>query len=149
MPSGYKARNPYSNTTTSNQTPTPTGVNVDFVDLDDKDRIINFNKNFVFVNETDIYPSYCYNYKRFSYLDFIFNYNQETVYFIFKNENQYDLRRNNVEIYHIYHKNISQKYEILEYTRGHYFTMGQDANFMKNPMWKIKENGKGRIIYKV
>ena len=35
MPSGYKARNPYSNTTTSNQTPTPTGVNVDFVDLDD------------------------------------------------------------------------------------------------------------------
>ena len=59
------------------------------VDLNDKDRIINFNKNFVFVNETDIYPSYCYNYKRFSYLDFIFNYNQETVYFIFKNENKF------------------------------------------------------------
>jgi hypothetical protein len=81
------------------------------VDLNDKDRIINFNKSFVFVNESDIYPSYCYNYKRFSYLDFIFNYNQETVYFIFKNQNQYDLRRNNVEIYHIYHKIISQKYE--------------------------------------
>jgi len=61
------------------------------VDLNDKDRIINFNKNFIFVNETDIYPSYCYNYKRFSYLDFIFNYNQETVYFIFKNENHYDM----------------------------------------------------------
>ena len=116
------------------------------VDLNDKDRIINFNKNFIFVNETDIYPSYCYNYKRFSYLDFIFNYNPETVYFIFKNENQCDLRRTNVEIYHIYHKNISQKYEILEYTRGHYFTMGQDANFMKNPMWKIKENGNEYLL---
>ena len=116
------------------------------VDLNDKDRIINFNKNFVFVNETDIYPSYCYNYKRFSYLDFIFNYNQETVYFIFKNENNCDLRRTNVEIYHIYHKNISQKYEIIEYIRGHYFNMGQDANFMKNPIWKIKENGKEYLL---
>jgi hypothetical protein len=116
------------------------------VDLNDKDRIINFNKNFIFVNETDIYPSYCYNYKRFSYLDFIFNYNQETVYFIFKNENQCDLRRNNVEIYHIYHKNISQKYEIIEYMRGHYLTMGQDANLMKNPIWRIKENEKEYML---
>jgi len=116
------------------------------VDLNDKDRIINFNKNFVFVNETDIYPSYCYNYKRFNYLDFIFNYNQETVYFKFKNENQYDLRRNNVEIYHIYHKNISKKYEIIEYIRGHYLTMGQDANIMKNPIWKITENEKEYLL---
>lgn len=116
------------------------------VDLNDKDRIINFNKSFIFVNETDIYPSYCYNYKRFSYLDFIFNYNQETVYFIFKNENHYDLRRNNVEIYHIYHKNISQKYEIIEYMRGHYLTMGQDANLMKNPIWRIKEDEKEYML---
>ena len=116
------------------------------VDLNDKDRIINFNKSFIFVNETDIYPSYCYNYKRFSYLDFIFNYNQETVYFIFKNENNCDLRRTNVEIYHIYHKNISQKYEIIEYMRGHYLTMGQDANLMKNPIWRIKENEKEYIL---
>jgi hypothetical protein len=116
------------------------------VDLNDKDRIINFNKSFIFVNETDIYPSYCYNYKRFSYLDFIFNYNQETVYFIFKNENHCDLRRNNVEIYHIYHKNISQKYQIIEYMRGHYLTMGQDANLMKNPIWRIKENEKEYML---
>jgi hypothetical protein len=117
-----------------------------FVDLNDKDKIINFNKNFVFVNETDIYPSYCYNYKRFNYLDFIFNYNQETVYFKFKNENQYDLRRNNVEIYHIYHKIISQKYDIIEYMCGHYLTVGQDANVMKNPIWKIKESGKEYLL---
>lgn len=117
-----------------------------FVDLNDKDRIINFNKNFVFVNEKDIYPSYCYNYKRFNYLDFIFNFNQESVYFVFKNENQYDLRRNNVDIFHIYHKLISHKYEIIEYKRGHYLSMGQDANIMKNPTWKIIENKKEYIL---
>ena len=111
-----------------------------YVDLNDKDRIINFNKNFVFTNAADIYPSYCYNYKRFNYLDFIFSYNQETIYFKFKNENQYDLRRNNVEIYHIYQKVISEKYTDFEYIKGHYLTIGQDANIMKNPTWKIQEN---------
>jgi hypothetical protein len=116
------------------------------VDLNDKDRIINFNKNFVFVSETDIYPSYCYNYKRFNYLDFIFNYNQESVYYKFKNDNNFDLRRNNVEIYHFYHKNISEKYEIIEYINGHYLTMGQDANIMKNPLWRVNENGKEYIL---
>ena len=113
-----------------------------FFDLNDKDRIINFDKNFIFINEDDIYPSYCYNYKRFNYLDFIFNYNQESVYYIFKNDNQYDLRKNNIEIYHIYHKIISQKYEIIEYINGHYLNIGQDANMMKNPIWKVNENGK-------
>ena len=117
-----------------------------FVDLNDKDRIINFDKNFIFINEDDIYPSYCYNYKRFNYLDFIFNYNQESVYYIFKNDNQYDLRKNNIEIYHIYHKIISQKYEIIEYINGHYLNIGQDANMMKNPIWKINENGKEYLL---
>ena len=31
----------------------------------DKDRIVNFSKKFVFVNNYDVYPSYCSNYKRF------------------------------------------------------------------------------------
>ena len=81
------------------------GDKIYFLDYNDKDKIINFNKNFVF-NEYDKedYPSYTSNYTRFTYLDFIFNYNQESVEFIFKNNNQYDLRKSNVEIYHIYHK---------------------------------------------
>ena len=116
------------------------------VDLNDKDRIINFNKNFIFVAEIDIYPSYCYNYKRFNYLDFIFNYNQGSVYYKFKNNNHFDLRRNNVEIYHFYHKNISENYEIIEYIHGHYLTMGQDANIMKNPLWRVNENDKEYIL---
>lgn len=116
------------------------------MDLKDKDKILNFNKSFVFINETDIYPSYAANYKRFSYLDFIFSLNNETIHFVFKNKNQYDLRRCNVEIYHWYHKTIIETYPDAEYIEGHYLTLGQDANIMKNPIWKITENGKEYLL---
>ena len=118
-----------------------------YVDQKDKDRIINFNKNFVFNDyENEDYPSYTYNYKRFTYLDFIFNYNSESVYYKFKNGNNFDLRRCNVEIYHFYHKNIIEKYNVIEYISGHYLTLGQDAGIMKNPLWKIKENNKEYLL---
>ena len=110
------------------------------LDLKDKYKIINFNKTFVFANEDELYPSYASNYKRFSYLDFIFSYSQESVHYIFKNGNPMDIRRCNVEIYHFYHKNVLEQYNVIEYTNGHYLGIGQDANVMKNPMWKIKEN---------
>ena len=116
------------------------------VDFKDKDRIINFNKSFVFANDADDYPSYSYNYKRFDYLDFIFSFSKESVHYVFKNNNKLDLRRCNVEIYHWYHKNISEKYEVIEYFNGHYLTMGQDANIMKNPIWKVKENDKEYLL---
>ena len=116
------------------------------VDLKDKDKLINFDKKFVFINKDDTYPSYAYNYKRFDYLDFIFNYNRDSVYYKFKNNNQYDLRRENVEIFHFYHKHIIEKYDIIEYIPGHYLTIGQDANVMKNPLWRIKENDKEILL---
>lgn len=118
------------------------------LDLKDKDKIINFNKIFIFVSNDNAedYPSYCYNYKRFTYLDFIFNYNTEKVYYNFKNKNIFDLRRSNVEIYHFYHKFISEKYNVIEYTHGHHSTIGQDANIMKNPLWKINENNKEYLL---
>lgn len=116
------------------------------VDLKDKDRIINFNKSFMFVTETDMYPSYALNYKRFNYLDFIFSYSHELVHYVFKNGNPLDLRRCNVEIYHFYHKHMIENYNVIEYIRGHYFGIGQDANIMKNPIWKIKENDKEYVL---
>ena len=116
------------------------------IDLEDRDRIINFNKKFVFINEIDIYPSYSYNYKRFNYLDFIFNYSEESVQYVFKNGDHFDLRKCNVEIYHFYHKKIIESYHVVEYIKGHYLTMGQDANIMKNPIWRINENGKEYLL---
>jgi hypothetical protein len=116
------------------------------VDFSTKDKLINSKNKFVFVNENDIYPSYASNYKRINYLNFIFNYNPEYVYCVFKNGNQYDLRRKNVELYHHYHKQMieNKKYEVIEYIEGHYYTIGQDANIMKNPMWRVKEKENGK-----
>ena len=116
------------------------------VDLKDKDKIINFNKNFVFTNKDDIYPSYSCNYKKFSYIEFLFSYSPESVCYIFLNNNHYDLRKCNVQIYHLYHKNIIQNYNVNEYVNGHYLSTGQDANIMKNPIWKIQENGKEYLL---
>lgn len=120
--------------------------NTYLVDLKDKDRIINFNKPFTFINDTDMYPSYCYNYKKFTYLDFIFNYNTENVHYTFKNSNPFDLRKQNIDIFHIYHKTVVANYNVIDYYKGHYFTMGQDANIMKNPIWKIEENDKEYLL---
>ena len=123
------------------------GDKVYFVDHKDKDKIINFNKNFIFNDfDNEDYPSYTYNYKRFTYLEFIFNYNPENVCYNFKNSNKFDLRRNNVEIYHSYNKNIIEKYNVIKYISGHYLTFGQDANIMKNPLWRIKENDKEYLL---
>jgi hypothetical protein len=123
------------------------GNHIYYVDHKDKDKIINFNKSFVFINDlNEDYPSYSYNYKRFTYLDFIFNYNSDNVYYVFKNNNKYDLRHSNVEIYHSYHKIILQNYNVIEYIKGHYITNGQDANIMRNPLWKVIENDKEYLL---
>ena len=42
-----------------------------YMDIDDRDLILNFNKKFKFAKEEDIYPSYSINYKRTNYLEFI------------------------------------------------------------------------------
>jgi hypothetical protein len=111
-----------------------------------KDKIVNSKIKFVFVNETDIYPSYARNYKRFTYVDFLFNYTDENHYYYFKNGNQYDLRICNVEIHHHYYKHIMNKYNVIEYIKGHYIERGTDANKMKNPMWRIIENEKEYLL---
>lgn len=118
------------------------------VDFSTKDKLINLKNKFVFINENDIYPSYMSNYKRINYLTFIYNYNSESVYCVFKNGNQYDLRRKNVELYHHYHKQMieNKKYEVIEYIEGHYSYIGQDANIMKNPIWRVKEKENGKEV---
>jgi hypothetical protein len=116
------------------------------VDNSDMCKIINSAKSFVFISDED-YPSYAYNYKRITYLDLIFGVNQESVYFEFINGNKNDLRKINVIPYHYYYKYIMKfNYNIIGYQEGHYHTMGQDANIMKNPIWKILENEKEYLL---
>lgn len=113
------------------------------IDFNDLFSIINFGKNFIYYNpEEKLYPYYLRHNEKISFLDFMFQYSSSNVYYIFLNNDEYDLRRDNVKIYHKYHKIIEQKYEILDYKLGHYFNTGTTAYVMKNPMWKIKENDK-------
>lgn len=117
------------------------------VDFPDFNKFIVANKKFTFIDENDFYPSYLYNYKRFSLLETIFLYNSKNINYIFKNNNPYDLRRDNIEIYHYYHTIVKKNYQIIEYIQGHYMTIGNDAYVLKNPMWRIKnDNNEESII---
>jgi len=118
------------------------------LDYDARDKIINCRKNFIFVNENDTYPSFVSNYKRHTYLKFIYNLDN---YAHFKNGNKYDIRRCNIIFYHHYHKNVIEycdnyKYEIIDYIEGHYSIMGQDVGIMKNPLWRIMDNGNEYLL---
>jgi len=113
------------------------------MDFSDLFSIINFEKKFIYYNlEEKMYPYYLRHNQKISYLEHIFKYDSSNIEYIFKNNNSFDLRRENITIYHNYHKQVVDKYQILEYTLGHYIEIGKDAYVLKNPMWKINENCK-------
>lgn len=117
---------------------------MDFTDLFS---IINFDKNFIYFDpENNDYPYYLRHNSKISYLEHLFTYDPYNIDYIFKNENKYDLRRNNISVYHKFHKIIEKKYDIIEYIQGHYIDNGRDAYHMKNPMWKVNENGKELLL---
>ena len=111
-----------------------------YMDMYDRDSIINFNKKFVFNNVSDLYPSYNYNQQKINYLMFLYNFKENNVKYIFNNNNNFDLRRSNVNYYHIYHDKIISNYIVKQYIPGHYSKNGVDPYYMKNPIWKINEN---------
>lgn len=113
-------------------------VLIDFTDLFS---IINFDKNFIhYYPEEKPYPYYLRHNQKISYLEHLFKYDGINIEYIFVNNNIYDLRRNNIHIHHIYHNQILNKYNIIDYKLGHYAENGKDAYVMKNPIWKIREN---------
>jgi hypothetical protein len=113
------------------------------MDFSDLFSIINFEKNFIYyVPEEKIYPYYLRHNQKITYLEHIFKYDSSNIEYIFENNNLFDLRRKNITIYHNYHKELVNKFQILDYTLGHYIEIGKDAYVLKNPMWKIKENFK-------
>ena len=118
-----------------------------FVDFEGFNKFTRFDKKFAFVNEDDKYPSYLHNYKHFTLLEFLFQYNSSNITYTFKNNNEYDLRRSNVEIFHKYHAELQKKYTVIEYIQGHFGTLGNDAYVLKNPLWKIRdEHNKEQLL---
>jgi hypothetical protein len=117
------------------------------IDFKDLFSIINFDKNFIYYNKKEKnYPYYLRHNQKISYLDFIYKYDPFNIIYCFKNNNQYDLRRDNISVQHKYHDKMCVDYNIINYTLGHYTEIGKDAYLMKNPMWKIKENNKEYIL---
>ena len=117
-----------------------------YLDFSDFNKFILEDKRLNFINISDVYPSYLYNYKRFSLLELLFSYNSSNINYIFKNNNPYDLRRSNIEIYHQYHEEVKKNYNIIEYIQGHYLTVGNDAYVLKNPMWRIRNHQNEEVI---
>lgn len=110
-----------------------------WMDIADRDTIINFGKRFVFINNENMYPSYHYNKQIINYLRFIYHFRNDNVEYVFENGDPYDLRRSNVKIYHIYHKKVSSIYKVKKYIPGHYSSQGVDTYYMKNPMWIVED----------
>jgi len=117
-----------------------------YLDFSDFNKFILEDKRLNFINNSDVYPSYLYNYKRFSLLELLFSYNSSNINYIFKNNNPYDLRRRNIEIYHQYHEEVKKKYDVIEYIQGHYLISGNDAYVLKNPMWRIRNQENEEVI---
>jgi hypothetical protein len=119
------------------------------MDFSDLFSIINFDKNFIHYNpEEKMYPYYLRHNQKISYLEHIFKYDDSNIIYIFKNNNKYDLRRENIDIFHNYHEKIRENYSILEYNLGHYHETGKDAYIVKNPMWKVvKDNKQFWLMY--
>lgn len=116
------------------------------MDLDDLFKVINYTHSFKFQTPEDEYPSYNSSYKSFSYLDFLFRIPPEESYYVFNNGDKYDLRRENVEIFDKYYKVVNEKYDILEYYRGHFNSRGKDANIYKNPIWRVIDGDEELLI---
>jgi hypothetical protein len=113
------------------------------IDFKDLFSIINFDRNFIYYhpNEKD-YPYYLRHNQKISYLEFLFKFNPSNIEYVFKNNNKFDLRRENVVVYHNLHNKMIHEYNAVDFKLGHFSEMGIDAYVMKNPLWKIVENDK-------
>jgi len=48
--------------------------------------------------------------------------------------------------YHPYHETMVQTYDVLEYIPGHIPLIGREAYTMKNPIWRVREDGEEVLL---
>ena len=132
------------------------------LDLDEFEKLINSSKKFKFIIDTDVYPSYNINSVTFNLLEYLYKLREDCTNFTFKNDNIYDLRkenvitrakvltRDNVLVENIIFNNLleERQYKILEIiTNGHIPIMGKCAGKYKNPIYKcINDKNKEQLI---
>ena len=118
------------------------------MDLDDLFSILNHSKTFTRYTPDRQFPYYIYNQQTIDYREFLYKFRDTTMDYVFKNGDTFDLRRSNVDVFHKYHPTVAQQFgpNVVSYHPGHVTTNGIDANIMKNPMWRIDENGTETIL---
>lgn len=114
------------------------GENKIFLDVEDIFKLTTSKNKFKY-DESNIYPYFYRNKYKVTLLEFIYIFNKVDLIYTFKNNNKYDLRRENVDIKHKYHYEIIQKYPNAIYIQGHYKKNGKDAYNIKNPIWLIND----------
>lgn len=118
-------------------------VLLDFTDLFS---IINFEKTFIYYTEEKLYPYYLRHNKKISFLDYMFKYDDSNIKYEFKNNDPFDLRRQNINVYHEQHYKICKEYNVINYNLGHYTYTGKDAYIVKNPLWFVNDGNKNYIL---
>jgi len=125
----------------------------------DKQYKITFNKNFVLLelildkedyikiinipwklSIEEKYPYYIKNKNKRDIFFEIFSMKSDNIKFLFKNGNEMDLRKENIEYFHKYDDTIREKYNVINYIQGHCKKSGIDAYILKNPIWQIEED---------
>jgi len=115
------------------------------LDEDDWEDIQNIDKKFK-LDKDNMYPYYKENNKNLGILEYLFGYSSTEYIYSFKNDDKYDLRRENVCCFPKFNNYILEKYNVVNYIPGHHKTIGQHAFKMKNPLWKITENEKEYLL---
>jgi hypothetical protein len=111
------------------------------VDVKDMIKIINCPDKFTKFDTTlEQYPYYMRNLQRITFLKYLYELNDPEVTFVFKNNNIYDLQRDNVSIQHKYHQKVIDLYTITCFNKGHHPKNGKEAYIMKNPIWTTDKN---------
>lgn len=111
-----------------------------YVDIDDFNLLSKDIYGFTYY-ESDEYPYYMdTNSKKRTLIECLYIYSPIHHKYVFKNGNSKDLRRNNVEVYHLKHDDIIKEYPNAEYLGGHYLKNGKNAFLIQNPIWKLKED---------
>jgi hypothetical protein len=111
----------------------------DFVEIRDNEKTFK-------LDISHVYPYYKENNKEINLLSYLFLYNPTEYTYCFKNNNNFDLRRANVVVYPKIYESVMTTYNVVDYIPGHHSTLGQQAYKMKNPIWKIVENGKEYLL---
>lgn len=118
------------------------------IDVEDYLKITQSSRKFSnFSPDQKDYPFFYRNANQVSYLEYLYIFNPSNVNYVFLNGNKYDIRRNNVRIFHQAHNFVCENYHVLEYIQGHYMTTGVDAYILKNPKWKIFDERKNSHFY--